>query len=171
MLGACKLASRLLRVVVKHSPAESQPWGRAMLREMDFIESPCGLLSWAIGGASALFAYSVRSQFRTSFQETLGDIKRSESKRTIGGLLSGLGIAGVLLGLCVLGYFGLHHIPRWRVRSDRLIDRALIFLVPEAAYALSISMLWKRRRFAALGILLAAVILLTHVLIHHVMHS
>jgi hypothetical protein len=32
-------------------------------------------------------------------------------------------------------------------------------------------MLWRRRRSAALGILLASVILLTHVLVHHVMHS
>lgn len=171
MLGAGRLASRLLRVVVKHLPAESQPWGRAMLREMDFISSPWGMLSWSIGGASALFVYSVRLQFRISFRETLGDIKRSGSKRTIEGLLSGLVMAAILLGLCVLGYFGLQqHIPLRQPRRDRLIDGALIFLLPETTYLFAVHLLWRRRRCAALGVLLAAVILFTHVLIRHAVH-
>ena len=171
MLGAGRLASRLLRVVVKHLPAESQPWGHAILREMDFISSPWGMLSWSIGGASALFVYSVRLQVRLSLRETLGDIKRSGSKRTIGGLLSGLVMAGILLGLCVLSYFGLQHIPLPLPRSERLIDGTLIFLLPETAYLFAVHLLWRRRRSAALGVLLAAVILFTHVLIRHAVHS
>jgi hypothetical protein len=170
-MGADKLASRFLQAVVKYSPAESQPWGRAMLREMDFIDGPWNLLSWAIGSAFALFACSVRMQFRTGFDETLRHIRRSGSKRTVGGLLSGLGIATILLGLCVLSYFVLLHFWRWQLLYARLIDGALVFFVPEVAYAVGISMLWRRRRSAALGILLAAVILLTHVLVHHVTHS
>jgi hypothetical protein len=142
-----------------------------MLREMDFISSPWGLLSWSIGGASALFVYSVRLQFRISFREMLGDIKRSGSKRTIAGLLSGVMIAATLLGFCVLGYFGLQHIPHRQLRCDRLIDGALIFLLPETAYLFVVYLLWRRRRSAALGVLLAALILFTHVLIRHVVHS
>jgi hypothetical protein len=171
MIGACKLASTFLQFVVKHLPVESQPWGRAMLREMDFIETPWGLLSWVIGGICVLFAYSVRLQFRNSFRETLGDIRRSGSKRTIAGLLSGLAISGILLGLCLLGYRRLEQIPRWQLRYDRLIDAVLVFLLPEAVYLLAVTLFWRRRRSAALGILLAAVALLTHVLVRHLMHS
>jgi len=170
MSRALQFASRFLHVVVKHLPAESQPWGRAILREMDFIQSPWSLLSWSIGGACALFVYSVRLQLSTFFQETLGDIKRSGPKQTIVGLLWGLGIAGILLGSCVLGYSALLHIPRLQQRWDRVIDAGLIFLLPEAAYLLAISQLWPRRRSAAIGILLAAAILFTHVVFHHVAH-
>ncbi len=47
-----RFATRLLNVVTRHSSPESQPWGRAMLRELDFIANDWTALRWAFGSTT-----------------------------------------------------------------------------------------------------------------------
>ncbi|HVH85526.1 MAG TPA: hypothetical protein VM912_02305, partial [Terriglobales bacterium] len=57
-----------------------------------------------------------------------------------------------------------------RLFSPQLADRMFIFVLPELAYVIAICRLWKNQRPVAFGVLLAAVILFTHVLVHHANH-
>ena len=167
MAATYKAAAKLLEVAVKCLPRESQGWGTAMRRELDFIETDqdLELLRWAVGGVMALCAYSARLQLRAGFEKALGSLRKPEARKSIEGMFSGLGIATALLAVFVLGYIGLSNL---RPQYGRLMDTLLIFLFPEAAYMLAVSLLWKHRRAAAFGVLIGAAILFTHVVIHHV---
>jgi len=171
MQATYKVASRMLEIVMKYLPRESQPWGAAMRRELDFIEGNKDLLLWAIGAATALCVYSARLQLKAGFERALGTIRKPQSKKSLVGILSGLGLATALLAVFVFPYIGLSYAHGWQPRQDRLMDGLLIFVLPEAAYMLAVSLLWKHKRSAALGVLIGAAILFTHVIIHHVTHG
>jgi hypothetical protein len=170
MSKARQFAPRLIAMVMKCVPAEGRSWGTAMLREMDRIESDRDLLSWAIGSATALFRYSVATRIG-SFCQALGNVERSQLEKGIEGIFSGLGMAAAVLGVCVLAYSRLLRYGGWELRWTAVLDGLLIFVLPEAGYAFAIALLWKQKRSTALGILTAAAILFTHVLIHHATHA
>ena len=44
-------AVRILQHVIRRAPAARQEWGRAMLREMNYVEGDWAALRWAIGSA------------------------------------------------------------------------------------------------------------------------
>jgi hypothetical protein len=48
MSATRRLASKLLRAILRHSSADSQEWANAMLRELDFIENDWAALFWAL---------------------------------------------------------------------------------------------------------------------------
>ena len=89
-----RLASRVLTIMIRHSSRESQLWGNAMLRELDFIEEDWAALFWAFGSTAALCRHSVISQLRTlghrNFNETF-QIKRIAKKTT--GIVTGVVVA------------------------------------------------------------------------------
>src|SRR5580704_5459223 len=113
MSAARRLASRLLGAAVRQSSSGSQEWARAMLSELDFIESDWAALFWALGSARAIFKYSVPRQLhawlgKCSSQEEGPMLKLI--RRNAAGALSGIGIAvgvlvaafGVVRGLLVI---------------------------------------------------------------------
>jgi hypothetical protein len=167
-----RLASRMLTIIIRHSSSESQLWGNAMLRELDFIEGDWAALFWAFGSTAALCRHSVTSQLRTlgdrHFNETF-QIKRIAKKTT--GIVSGIVVAGSVLALCVGILIGLIRFASWQQANGRLADRLLIVVIPETLYAIGIITLWRRRKSVALGILLAGVILITHAMIHFATHG
>ena len=167
-----RLASRMLTIIIRHSSSESQLWGNAMLRELDFIEGDRAALFWAFGGTVALCRHSVTSQLRSlgdrHFNETF-QIKRVAKKTT--GIVSGVVVAGSVLAICVGILIGLIRFASWQDTNARLADRLLIVVIPETLYAVGIITLWRRRKSVALGILLAGVILITHAMIHFATHG
>ena len=169
---ARRLALRVLTMMIRHSSSESQLWGNAMLRELDFIERDWAALLWAFGSTAALCRYSVTSQLRS-----LGDRRSEEvfqlkgiAKKTTG-IVSGVVVAGTVLALCVGILIGLIRFASWQQASGRLADRLLIVVIPETIYAVGIITLWRRRKTVALGILLAGMIIMTHEVIHFATHG
>ena len=49
-----RLAAAILGFAIRHSASESQDWGKAMRREMDFVENDWAALRWALGSVSAI---------------------------------------------------------------------------------------------------------------------
>ena len=167
-----RLASRMLAIIMRCSSSESQLWGNAMLRELDFIEGDGAALFWAFGSTVALCRHSVTSQLRglrdRHFNETF-QIKKVAKKTT--GIVSGVVVAGSVLAVCVGILIGLIRFASWQHTNARLADRLLIIVIPETLYVVGILTLWRRRKSVALGILFAGVILITHAMIHFATHG
>src|SRR5262249_37056234 len=167
-----RLASRVLTIVIRRSSGESQLWGSAMLRELDFIEGDWAALFWAFGSTTALCRHSVTSRLRTlsdqHFNETF-QIKTIAKKTT--GILSGVVIAGTVLALCVGILISLIRFALFQQENARLADRLLVVVIPETLYVVGIITLWRRRKSVALGILFAGMILVTHAIIHFATHG
>ena len=167
-----RLALRTLTIIIRHSSSESQLWGNAMLRGLDFIDGDWAALFWAFGSTVALCRHSVTSQLRTLGGRHFSEMfqKKRIAKKTTG-IVSGVVVAGSVLALCVGIFIGLIRFPSWQHTNARLADRLLIVVIPEALYVVGIITLWRRRKSVALGILLAGVILITHAMIHFATHG
>ena len=167
-----RLASRVLTIVIRRSSSEGQLWGNGMLRELDFIDGDWAALFWAFGSTAALCRHSVTSRLRTlgdrQFKEAF-QIKTIAKKTT--GMVSGVVVAGTVLALCVGILIGLIRFASLQQEDGRLADRLLIVVIPETLYVVGIITLWRRRKSVALGILLAAMILVTHAIIHLATHG
>jgi hypothetical protein len=148
MSVARRLASTLLRAVVRRSAADGERWGAAMLRELDFVESDWGALWWAVGGASAL-------------------VRQNIGRRAVG-VLSGVAVAAGVLIVCVVGLVRLIPIlfPGWQGRPVAVAEWVTVVVIPEAVFVIGAVALWRTKRLMATGILLSAMTFITHVILH-----
>lgn len=48
------IATSILSIAIRHAAPEPRDWGKAMLREMDFVENDWEALFWAVGSVSAI---------------------------------------------------------------------------------------------------------------------
>jgi len=160
-----KFASALLRAALRHSSAESQYWGKAMLRELDFVESDWAALRWAVGGSTALLRRSASRRGSSWLTRVLGPEGESASarKKALGAVL-GVGLAGATLALGVCGLW--RHLVVFLPQAEWARATIAVIAALEVAYLRGAIALWRRRRPVALGILLAAVALTVHVAIH-----
>jgi hypothetical protein len=166
-----RIATGLMRALVQYSSAESREWASAMLQEIDFIESDWEALLWALGCTTAIFRHSsgrisvwVGKQF--GFEEgTMNDFQT----RAIG-VISGVGIAAaVTICFMVLTHlsghiFGFSGSP-WMLRLAMMMA-----VVLEVLFAVSVVALWRKRRPMAVGILLSAILVGTHVAMYMSTH-
>jgi hypothetical protein len=157
MAARRRLAARLLDAVIRGLPPASQPWGQAMLRELDDVEGEWAALLWALGGTTALFRHAAPLQFRRRLGQTVA-------------VLSGVAIAGGILGVFVFGV--LRAAPRFLEGSPSGRDHILVAMVlSETIYLVAAVVLWRQRRSFATGFLLAAITLLTHVIVYSANHG
>jgi hypothetical protein len=56
-------ATILLGYAIRIAPADTQDWGRAMMGELNYVESPCAALMWALGGAGVLAKHALAALF------------------------------------------------------------------------------------------------------------
>ena len=155
MTAVRKVASALLHAVARHLPPDTQAWCQAMIRELDFIESDWTALSWALGSATALVGQSVRRSLTS-----LG--------RSTGGLLSGVAIgAGVFIisagGVLRLLFF---LFPEWRAQPVPLVEWLTAIVMPEIVFIVASMVLWRQQRPIAAGIVLTAITLMIHFVVH-----
>jgi hypothetical protein len=167
-----RLAVKWLEAVVRNAPPECQEWARAMLRELDFIESDWATLRWALGSTTAISKHWLlewgawlRGERRKE-EQTM-----KETAMKVVGVLFGVLIAVAVMAVGVLGVHGVlfHFFPAlehmgvpWPVW--------IIALVLEALLVVGTVKLWQKRRPMAIGILLAAVVFGTHFAIHIATH-
>lgn len=99
-----KFASWLLAGALSLVPADVRPWGRAMITELDHIQSGWASLSWALGGMGVLFTEAVFIFFRKRSRDANFPAHRSMYfeegfMRRITPLLAGVSAAAALLFL------------------------------------------------------------------------
>jgi len=172
MPASRRFASKLLRFVIRHSAPDSQTWGNAMLRELDFIESDWAALLWALGSTTAIFRHSARALWaRMGKQDLQKERPRVNSNgNKAAGIAAGIAIAAILIvtalsAVQLLFYF----FPAWDLRPMPWIMAA--FVISEAIFIFAVVTLWRKRRPMAVGILLSAVLVVTHVIIHLATHG
>ncbi len=170
MSAARKLASGLLRAIARRSPSGSREWAEAMLRELDFIESDWAALLWALGSATAIFRHSGRGWKawfgkKSSEEGQMNDI----GKKTVG-MLAGVGIAALLI-LCATGVLllGFRFFPGLDMEHMKW-THWLAVIVVETIFVIAAVKLWRKRAPMAVGILLTAILLAAHVVIHVTTH-
>jgi hypothetical protein len=172
MSATRKFAARLLRFVIRHSPHETQAWGNAMLRELDFIESDWAALLWALGSTTAIFRQSGRA-IAAKFGK-LNHQKEAAAMNNIGkraaGFAAGITVGAVFIVIAVIfvhlllqSVVALHSRPMpWFLASAAIVEAIFFYAVAKQ---------WGKRRPMAVGILLSALVLGTHVIIHVTTHA
>ena len=141
-----------------------------MLSELDYIESDWAALFWALGSARAIFKYSIPRQLHT----WLGTRSNEEEgpmlkhmRRTAAGTLAGIGIAvGVLVAAFGLVRLLLVIFPASTLKGVESAEMLAVIVVPETIFVVAAVALWRKRRLMAVGLVLSAVTLVAHVVVH-----
>jgi len=164
-----QLAQGLLRAVLRHSCTENEEWARAMLVEMDFIESDWAALWWALGCTTAIWRQSGRGLRRRFGKHAIHkEAGMNEGGKKAVGFLSGvgvaLGVAAAALGVLfvMFSYFPFmqdHHVGQW-------FHFGVGIFIPETIFIVATIALWRKRRPMAIGILLVAAVSWVHLAIH-----
>ena len=171
-----KFAVRLLGAVIRGSQLESQGWGNAMLRELDFIDSDWASLGWALGGATAVLKHSLAITARSWVREQIdhrGEWTLKNVGKKLARLASGVAISAGLLAVSIVGVARLLS----AVISARTFEHLHwlgwlpVLVIPEGIFAIAAIALWRNRRDMARGIVLGAVALGVHVIVHVMTHK
>jgi hypothetical protein len=135
-----RLASAILAGAFRHASQETQEWGNAMVREMDFIESDWAALFWAIGSATAILRHKEVPMGNPS--DILGkaqDLERKLARRTLkGGIVCLLAIV-YLAGIAFL-------IPNLTLRIGACISVASMLYLTYQLYQ------WRGRGISPVGV-------------------
>jgi hypothetical protein len=170
MSATRRLASRLLRAMVRYSSSDSLDWANAMLRELDFIESDWAALFWALGSTTAIFRHSVPRGLRAWFgklsnQEEGVILKhiRKHAAGTVSGIVIAIGVLVCAFGLVRLSFLLFPGLGLEQVQWPELLA---VIVIPEAIFIVGAVALWRKRRSMAVGFVVSAVILVAHVVVH-----
>ena len=169
-----RLASKLLRIVIRHSSDESQDWANAMLRELDFIESDRAALLWALGSTTAICRHCLPRGLKAWFGELF--VQQGETKN-IGKQAAGVASGAIIaVGILAVSAFGLVRLslflfPTWDVERVPLAQWLIVIAIPETIFILAALALWRKRRSMAAGIALSAIVLFTHFIVHVATHG
>jgi hypothetical protein len=171
-----RLAAKLLRAVIRHAPDESQDWANAMLRELDFIESDWATLLWALGSTTAMFRHGVprglKAWFEIVFVQEGEPVLKSIGKHAVG-VVSGAVIAAGVLAASAFGLvrLSLFLFPGWDVERVPWAQWLSVIAIPETIFIVAAVALWRKRRSTAAGIVLSAIVLFTHFIVHVATHG
>jgi hypothetical protein len=170
-----RLASRLLHFVLRYAPCDTEEWVNAMLGELDFIEGDWSALLWALGSTAAIVKHSAckpRKWFERRRVRHEGEIKMKDVGKKAAGMVSGVAMATVL-AICAYGLLRLsfHFFPSLELGPIPWLAWLMGFVIPEAIFIVAAMALWRNRRYIAVGILLAAVTLGTHIALHIANHG
>ena len=163
------VARRVLHFVVRLTPPKTRSWGDAMIGEMDHIDDDWAVLLWALGGSLALFRCSSIEHLR-NLRNVLADevpVRRGAT-HLIKSILSGVGVAGVVLMISMLTLATLQR--TYGVEPSRVRFAQLLFavVVPDALCLVAALALWRPQRRLTSGILAAGAALGAHSIIFFV---
>src|SRR5260370_16353188 len=155
-----RLASKLLRIVIRDSSDESQGWANAMLRELDFIESDWAVLLWALGSTTAIFRHCLPRGLKAWFGKLF--VQQGELKnigKQAAGVVSGAVIA---VGILAVSAFGLVRLslflfPTWDVGRVPWAQWLAVIAIPETIFIVAALALWRKRRSIAAGIVVSGI--------------
>ena len=143
---ARSFAAFLLKVTAHY--ARDDDWSRAMQSEMQFIASDWAALLWAFGCAAAMLRTStvLLSNVRSTF--------------------FGIGIASVLTALWMSIIAGAFTFFKPYAEQTPRLGWIAVALVAIAIYGLFAARLWRTRRAAAIGLLVAGAVFSAHFVLH-----
>ena len=89
------------------------------------------------------------------------------------GLISGVVIAAGVLAICAFGLVRLSFLlfPGWQLQRMPWAEWMIVIVIPETIFMVTAVALWRKRRSIAAGILLSAITLITHFLVHIATHG
>lgn len=163
------LALRVLRFVVRLTPSSTRSWGDAMIGEMDHIEDDWAALFWALGGSLALFRCSLIEHLR-NLRNVLADEvpARKGAAHLIKSILSGVGVAAVVLMISMLTLATLQHTYGVEPSQARFAQLLFAVVVPDALCLVAALALARPQRRLTSGILAAGAALGAHSIIFFV---
>jgi len=85
----------------------------------------------------------------------------------VAGMVMATGLGLGALGLLVLSF---HLFPTWGLERTEWVHWLTVIVIPETICIIAVAVLWQKRRPVALGILVAAIAMATHVVIHVASH-
>jgi len=165
-------AAALLGAALRLAPPVTREWASAMLHELDFIPGEWAALLWALGGVGAIARHAARNwmqwiQRPKSSQEKLMNSKAKKAVGIASGAISALMLAGsafALLRITDLLF------PSWGIAQTEWTHWVGGIFIPEAIFIVAAVALWRKRGPIAAGILLTAVAIGLHFVIHVAMH-
>ncbi len=167
-----KLASALLRAALRLAPPVTREWAGAMLRELDFIPGEWPALLWALGSLAAIarhagYGWLMWLKRSRSRQEKQMNSKASKAV----GIASGA-ISAVLLTGCAFALLRIMDLlfPSLRIAQTEWTHWLAIIVIPEAIFIVAAIALWRKRGPVAVGILLTAIAIGLHAVIHIAVH-
>lgn len=164
-----RLAAAILRAALCLAPPITREWASAMLRELDFIPGEWAALLWALGSAAAIVRHGCLNLFKSP-QAHQEKPMNPTGKRAIGfasGAISALLLAFATFGLMFLADY---LFPQLGIARKEWTHFLIAIVLPEAIFITAAVALWRRRRPAAMGILLTAAAIGVHVVIHVAAH-
>jgi hypothetical protein len=139
-----------------------------MLRELDFIEGDWAALFWALGSTTAIFKHcSWRLLARLQNLRVLKEAFMNVVQRRAVGFISGIAIV-IVAAIAILSAVHVSA-PFFSFSSPERMPKSvwlLIATLAEGAFIAAVIALWRKRRPMAVGILLSAIAIGTHVAIH-----
>ena len=167
------LATRLLCGVARLAPERSRVWALAMLRELEFVESDWEGLWWALGGTTAILKHSGREWMAWCFRHARRwEEQAMEQMGKKAGLLAAGALGAVLLviGAFCLLYLTAVSFPGLDIEHSEGAHFFVVLVIPVAICLAAVLWLWRKKRPAALGILLSVAVFGTHVAVHFANH-
>jgi hypothetical protein len=167
-----RLAALLLRAALRLSPPTSREWASAMLREIDFVPGDWAALLWALGSAAAILRHAGRNWRQWFTQPRLNGEKpmNSTGKKTIG-VVSGA-VAAIMVVACAFALLRITDLlfPGLGIARTEWTHWLSIIVIPEAIFIAAAIALWRKKGPIAAGILLVAVAIGLHVIVHMAGH-
>ena len=163
------VARRVLHFVVRLAPPRTRSWGEAMIGEMDHIDDEWDALLWALGGTLALCRCSLIEHLR-NLRNFLADEVPTQKEAThlIKSILSGVGVAGVVLTISMLTLTTLQRTYWVEPSQARFAQLLFAVVVPDGLCLLAALALWLPQRRLTSGILAAGAALGAHSIIFFV---
>jgi hypothetical protein len=166
-----RLASTLLRAALRLAPPVTRDWAGAMLRELDFIPEEWAALLWSLGSLTAIARHAGRN-WRHWIQPNSNQENQMNSKgKKAVGIASGA-ISAVMLVGCAFALLRIMDLmfPSLNIAQTEWTHWFTVIVIPEAIFIVAAIALWRRRGPVAVGILLTAIAVGLHVVIHVAMH-
>ncbi|MGA2905924.1 MAG: hypothetical protein ABSD98_19025, partial [Candidatus Korobacteraceae bacterium] len=135
------LALRILNAAIRFAPVGAGEWAKAMLCEIDFIESDWTALSWALGSARTLFIHpEVRLAESCAVPWPVEDLARKVRRRTAFGY--------TLASSMILAFGGLFYVAStWVQRIGCCLGIAAMFYIWGQLFALRVRTMWCSKVF------------------------
>lgn len=163
-------AVAILRIVIAHAPDACREWAAAMLHELHYIESNWTALWWALGSVAAICRHAGREWKKylvIKIKNPEAQAMDNLGKKT-GWLFAGMGAALVLGLLAAIGFhLTIDIFPSLRPSGSPWLPSIILIVIPQIVF---IAALWRKRRPMAVGFLVMALGITTHLAVYFVRH-
>jgi len=125
-------------------------------------------LFWALGSTTAIFRHSGRGlRARFGKSPARGEEQRNNVGKKTAAILAGTTIAGALI-LCAFGLLRLsfRFFPALGLKRMEWTHVLAVIAIPEIVFIVTTVKLWRKQGPLAVGILLSAILLAMHFVIH-----